>query len=117
MRNYVAMCKHQYRTNEFCPSCDREAEKGAAKPLTGGSSDYYKARIDSPTSGGGVYIAECNDIIEALDMNYAEGNAFKAVWRRAALRQGGGKPGSTLLYESEKVEFFGKRLVEQAKEK
>lgn len=109
------MCKHLYRVNEYCPAC--EEEKRMVKPLTGGSSDYYKVRIATPTSGGGVYIAECNDIIEALDMNYAEGNAFKAVWRRAALRQGGGKPGSTLLYESEKVEFFGKRLVEQAKEK
>ena len=95
-----------------------EQEQTDAKPkLTGGSSDYYKLRITNPTSGGHSYVAECNDIIEALGMNYAEGNAFKAVWRRAALRQGGGKPGSTLLYESEKVEFFGKRLVEQAKER
>ena len=71
--------------------------------------------VTNPTSGGDAYTAECNDIIEALDMNYAEGNVFKAVWRRAALRQGGGKPGSTLLYEAEKVEFFGKRLVEQSR--
>lgn len=82
--------------------------------LTGGSSDYYKLHISNPTSGGPAYVAECNDIIEALGMNYAEGNAFKAVWRRAALRNGGGKPGSTLLYEAEKVEFFGKRLVAQS---
>ena len=44
MRNYVAMCKHQYRTNEFCPSCDREAEKGeiakASAAQEGG--DHYK---------------------------------------------------------------------------
>ena len=83
--------------------------------LTGGSSSYYKVGVINPTSGGDAYTAECNDIIEALDMNYAEGNVFKAVWRRAALRQGGGKPGSTLLYEAEKVEFFGKRLVEQSR--
>jgi hypothetical protein len=88
-----------------------------ASKLTGGSSDYYKLRISNPTGGGDAYTVECNDIIEALGMNYAEGNAFKAVWRRAALRQGGGKPGSTLLYESEKVEFFGKRLVEQSRER
>ncbi len=83
--------------------------------LTGGSNDYYKVHVANPTSGIRPYMAECNDIIEALDMNYAEGNAFKAVWRRAALRKGGGKPGSTLLYEAEKVEFFGKRLVEQSR--
>ena len=83
--------------------------------LTGGSSDYYKVRVTKPTSGAHAYTAECNDIIEALDMNYAEGNVFKAVWRRAALRMDNGKPGSTSLYEAEKIEFFGTRLVEQSK--
>lgn len=83
--------------------------------LTGGSSDYYKVRIERPTSGGEPYVAECNDIIEALAMNFAEGNAFKAIWRMAAARQGNGKPGNTALYDAEKVVFFGQRLVEQAK--
>ena len=82
--------------------------------LTGASSDYYKVWVANPTSGGGVYTAECNDIIEALNMNFAEGNIFKAVWRRAALRMGNGKPGSSLLYDAEKIEFFGKRLVQQS---
>lgn len=83
--------------------------------LTGGSSDYYKLEIGRPTSGGSPYVAECNDIIEALGMNYAEGNTLKAVWRHAALRQGRGKPGSTLKYEAEKIVFFGERLVEQVR--
>ena len=82
--------------------------------LTGGSSDYYKVRVKRPTSGGAPYVAECNDIIEALGMNFAEGNAFKAIWRMAAARQGNGKPGNTALYDAEKVVFFGQRLVEQA---
>ncbi len=92
-----------------------EVEPADVQILTGGSSDYYKLPIKNPTSGGDQYIAECNDIIEALGMNYAEGNAFKAVWRHAALRQGHGKPGSTLKYEAEKVVFFGQRLLEQVK--
>ena len=60
-------------------------------------------------------MAECNDIIEALGMNYAEGNAFKAIWRRAAARTlGKAKKGyEDGLYDAQKVEFFGKRLVEQ----
>ena len=86
--------------------------------LTGGSSDYYKVWIQDPTTPENEpYMAECNDIIEALDMTYAEGNVFKAVWRRAALRNGMGKPGSTLLYDSEKAEFFSKRLVRDARNK
>lgn len=83
--------------------------------LTGGSSDYYVVDVKHPTSGGEPYRAECNDLIEALGMNYAEGNAFKAVWRHALARQGRGKAGNTALYDAEKVEFFGRRMVAQAK--
>lgn len=87
----------------------------AEQPLSGGSNAYYKLQIGSPSSGGGAYTAECNDIIEALQMTYAEGNAFKAIWRHALARRGIGKRGNTLLYEAEKIEFFAKRLVALAK--
>ena len=85
---------------------------------TGGSSSYYTIHISSPTTEGRpAYDAECNDIIEALDMNYAEGNAFKALWRRAAARKGMRKKGyDNGLYDAEKVEFFGNRLKVQSKE-
>lgn len=87
-----------------------------SKPeYTGGSVSYYIVKIDSPTSPGvPKYVAECNDIIEALGMNYAEGNAFKALWRRCAARQGKSKLGYLDgLYDAEKVVFFGKRLIAQ----
>lgn len=85
---------------------------------TGGSVSYYKVQISKPTSGGDAYIAECNDIIEALGMNYAEGNAFKAIWRRCAARtlgkaKAGYKDG---LYDAEKVVFFGQRMIAQEKQ-
>ena len=85
---------------------------------TGGSSSYYTIHIANPTTEGRpAYDAECNDIIEALGMNYAEGNAFKALWRRAAARKGMRKKGyDNGLYDAEKVEFFGKRLIVQSKE-
>lgn len=122
--NYVWMLRKKMAHIEPCPEGPQPGEFVEVLELTpdmelprlsGGSNDYYKLHVTSPTSGGDPYIAECNDIIEGLGMNYAEGNAFKAVWRRAALRNGGGKPGSTVLYESEKVEFFGKRLVDQVR--
>ena len=86
------------------------------KEYTGGSVSYYKVHIQNPTTTDNApYMAECNDIIEALGMNYAEGNAFKAIWRRAAARTlGKSKKGyEDGLYDAQKVEFFGKRLVEQ----
>ena len=82
---------------------------------TGGSVSYYKISIAAPLSGNAPYVAECNDIIEALGMNYAEGNAFKAIWRMCAARTlGVKKRGYTDgLYDAEKVEFFGARMVAQ----
>lgn len=106
--------------SSFVDQCDAELccigtlPAKPSRPLTGGSSDYYKVEVPNPTSGSNPYMAECNDIIEALGMSYAEGNVFKAVWRLAAARQGNGKAGSTPIYEAEKVEYFGKRLVVQA---
>lgn len=81
---------------------------------TGGSVSYYKVEVENPTSGGEPYTAECNDIIEALGMNYAEGNAFKAIWRMCAARNGKAKANyKDGLYDAEKVVFFGQRMVAQ----
>ena len=91
--------------------------KNAGVEKSGGSVGYYKARITSPTSGADAYTAECNDIIEALGMNYAEGNAFKAIWRSCAARTLGKlKEGGDSVYDAEKVIFFGQRMLAQRKE-
>lgn len=83
-----------------------------SEEYTGGSSSYYAVRITDPVSGGDQYTAECLDIIEALDMDYAEGNAFKAIWRRCAARMGKRKKGyDNGKYDAEKVEFYGKRMI------
>lgn len=86
---------------------------------SGGSVAYYVVDIQNPTTKDAKpYRAECNDIIEALGMNYAEGNAFKAVWRKAAARTLGKlKAGNDAKYDAEKIEFFGGRLVAQEKVK
>ena len=87
------------------------------REYTGGSVSYYSVHIENSTSGRAPYTAECNDIIEALGMNYAEGNAFKAIWRSCAARNLGlSKKGyDDRKYDAEKVVFFGQRMVEQAK--
>ncbi len=89
-----------------------------AEEYTGGSSSYYQIFISNPTTETNPpYLAECNDIIEALGMNYAEGSAFKAIWRKKAAELGKLKKGyDNGLYDSEKVEFFGARMVSQIKQ-
>lgn len=85
---------------------------------SGGSVDYYQVQINNPTTKGrDKYIAECNDIIEALGMNYAEGNAFKALWRSCAERTlGKKKVGGDAVYDAEKMVFFSNRVLTQRKE-
>ena len=81
---------------------------------SGAHGSYYSVVVEKPLNPDQVkYIAECNDIIEALDMNFAEGNGFKALWRKAAARQGNGKKDNSALYDAEKVLWSGKRLVAQ----
>lgn len=83
---------------------------------TGGSVDYYKCHVVNPISGGAAYTAESIDIIEALGMTFAEGEAFKAIWRTCTGRMGGAVKGDNkALYNAEKVEFFGARMVRAAK--
>lgn len=84
---------------------------------TGGSSSYYKVEVLNPTTQDSTYLAECNDIIESLNMTFAEGNLFKAVWRIAADRQGKKKKGNNSVYDAEKAVFFAERLLIQEKEK
>jgi hypothetical protein len=90
------------------------------REYTGSSVSYYRVHVEHPTSPElPAYTAECNDIIEALGMTFAEGNAFKAIWRRCAARTLGlAKDGyRDGLYDAEKVRFFGDRMVAQEKRK
>ena len=104
-------------TENLLDELSQQGQEMQPDEYTGGSVSYYKVRIDSPTSGGDTYTAECNDIIEALGMNYAEGNIFKAIWRRAAAKQHGvqKKGYDNGLYDAEKCLFFSERLVEQSR--
>jgi len=77
---------------------------------TGGSVTYYGIELANGTK------VQCNDVIKALNMTYAEGNVFKAVWRIAAARQGKSKRGyDDSLYDADKVVFFGNDMIEAAK--
>lgn len=100
-----------------CPGCNtKRKNKPVAQQKTGGSVDYYKCHVADPISKGEPYTAESIDIIEALGMTFAEGEAFKAIWRTCTGRMGGAvKADNKALYNAEKVEFFGARMVRAAK--
>lgn len=132
-------CRHPVLDADFCAECTDLVKPGdgflqslpVTRPLrpvpaapdgsaaagqaeyTGRSVSYYQVSIDDPMSGGDAYLAECGDIIEALGMDYNEGNAFKAIWRKCAARTlGKKKKGYTDgLYDSEKTAHYGERMV------
>lgn len=97
--------------DKLCEGCDVQTEEH-----TGGSSRYYDINITmgveladgSHATGKGVI--SCLDVIEALEMDFALGNIFKAAWRIAASRQGKKKKGNNEVYDAEKIIFFGERL-------
>jgi len=79
---------------------------------SGGPVSYYLVQVQRPNQIEGPYQAECSDIIEALGMDFNEGEAFKAIWRKAAERTLGlAKEGNTPFRDAEKVAHYGKRML------
>ena len=66
----------------------------------------HPQREDQP-----AYQAECEDIIEALELNPDEANIFKEIWRGANARKHNGKPGHTALYGAQKIMHYAGRIL------
>lgn len=79
---------------------------------TGKNVNYYLVEIPSPKRLP-PYTAEAEDIIEALGMSFAEGCAFKAIWRNCAARISGLMKQGYIdgVYDAEKVEYYGSRML------
>lgn len=84
----------------------------AEKTLIGGKTNYYLVHVTHPQrEEQAPYQAECEDIIEALEMSFDEANIFKAIWRSANARKGNGKPDQKALYDAQKMVHYSQRLV------
>lgn len=109
-------------SNDYCPDClktgnrcKQDVEPGSSsfeevKESSGGDNDYWLLHIPNPKRLE-PYTVECEDIIEAMEMTFQEGEAFKALFRKCKIRMGDGKPGDSELRCSEKVQHFGARMV------
>ena len=73
--------------------------------------DYYFCTVDHPASIEKPYASECIDIIEGLQMSFSEGEAFKALWRMCAARQGKKKQGNSAIRDAEKLFFYSRRIL------
>lgn len=78
---------------------------------SGGDVNYYRVEVTHPKRTE-PYVAECEDIIAHLGMDFFEGEAFKAAWRKAAQRTLGiGKEGNTALRDAQKMSHYGARCL------
>ena len=80
--------------------------------------NLVKKWLDDPESVSAEELeANATKARAAAAAAFAAGCAVDAaVGRAAAAKQGKTKKGNNMLYDAEKVEFFGKRLVEEHKE-
>lgn len=84
--------------------------------LSGGKVNYYLVWVQNPQrEEQAPYQAECEDIIEALGLNFDEGNIFKEIWRTANERNGNGKPGNNAVRAAEKIKHYAERILKRAK--
>lgn len=89
-------------------------EQALAVP-SGGMVSYYLVSVTHPQrEEQPPYQAECEDIIEALQMNPDEANVFKEIWRTAAARLNNGKIGHTPLYGAQKIVHYANRILRRA---
>lgn len=78
--------------------------------------NYYLVQVDHPQrEDQEPYQAECEDIIDALELTFDEANIFKEIWRTARQRQGTGKTGNTPLRAAEKMVHYSGRILTKAK--
>jgi hypothetical protein len=81
---------------------------------TGSDVNYYLVEVKKPKRLA-PYTMEVEDIIEALDMNFAEGTILKSLIRRCKAKKTGvmKKNYDGPAYDGEKIAYYGGRLVAQ----
>lgn len=80
--------------------------------LSGGRVSYYLVNVTHPQrEDQEAYQAECEDIIEALELSFDEANIFKEIWRSANARKHNGKPGHSPLYGAQKIVHYAGRIL------
>lgn len=81
---------------------------------SGGDVNYYLVNIENPKRLA-PYVAECDDLIEALGLTFAEGNVFKSLWRSGTARmyqtlKGGHEHDVENVYDGQKIAHYGARI-------
>ena len=102
----------------FCRELrQREGMSGIVRPdkveTSGGHCEYYHCPVPAPANENqeAPYIANCEDLIQALGMSFDEGCEFKSLWRRARARQGYVKGETTAVRDAYKAVHYANRVL------
>ena len=91
------------------------AEKEVVTESSGLRVNYYLVHVTHPQREiQAPYQAECEDIVDALELTFDEANIFKEIWRTARQRQGIGKSGNTPIRAAEKLVHYSGRIYRKA---
>ena len=73
--------------------------------------EYYLAPVVAPQrKEQAPYVAECEDVIQALELTFDEACEFKSIWRRGRGRQGFQKAESTPVRDASKALHYARRV-------
>src|SRR5580765_440841 len=87
-----------------------EKAREKQEKITGGDVNYYLIEVPHPKRND-PYVCEVEDLIESLDMTFAEGTILKSLVRLCKLRKDLDKPNSKPVYEAEKIKYYTDRLL------
>ena len=73
---------------------------------SGGSCDYYKAKVRNPITQDSPYSVECGDVVNALFMDWNKANAFKEIFRMSNQEAFGAGKDDDLVRGAEKILFY-----------
>lgn len=104
------------KTSKPLPMPGVPSGNGFPPVLTGSRTNYYLVQVEHPQrEEQPAYQAECEDLVEALGLDFNEANIFKAIWRSANARKGNGKPDHKSLYDAEKIVHYAGRNLRRLK--
>lgn len=80
---------------------------------SGRHCEYYHCEVTHPQNPNQnvPYIANCEDIIQALGLTFDEGCEFKSIWRRGRGRQGFKKAETTAVRDATKAVHYAQRVL------
>lgn len=102
--NSIHKTEHRYK----CGSCgyelnnEKEIKNKNDSYNNGGTTDYYRIPVGSQM---------IQDLIEHKNMNFSQGNIFKAAWRL------GDKNEVSKIYDLNKIIYFAQRMLKIETEK